>query len=229
MRNELLWIFMLLINFSIITGIYKKYGKEGLYFYIPVSIIAANIQVLKTINIFGMTATLGNIIYATTFLITDILSENHTKNEAKKAVEIGFISMITFTLLMNLALTFVPNEYDFAQKSMEILFKPMVRILIASLLAYVSSQTYDVWAYDKLKQKTNKIWIRNNGSTMISQLIDSLVFTMVAFVGTMPFKPLMGILISTYVLKWIVALVDTPFLYLVSIDNKKVKVEVKKN
>jgi len=222
MRNELLWICMLLVNFSIITVIYKRYGKEGLYFYIPVSIIVANIQVLKTVDIFGMTATLGNIIYATTFLITDILSENHTKTEAKKAVEIGFISMITFTILMNLALTFVPNELDFAQESMEILFKPMVRILIASLLAYVSSQTYDVWAYDKLKKKTDRIWIRNNGSTMISQLIDSLVFTIIAFAGTMPLKPLIGILISTYVLKWVVALMDTPFLYLVSI-NKKAK------
>ena len=80
--------------------------------WIPVSVIAANIQVIQTVKLFGMAATLGNIVYATSFLITDILSENYGKQEAKKAVWLGFYSLIAVTILMNMALLFRPLEGD---------------------------------------------------------------------------------------------------------------------
>ena len=86
----MLWLVEILVNFLLIILAYRLFGKWGLIMWIPVSTIIANIQVVQTIELFGFSATLGNVVYATSFLITDILSENYGKKEAKKAVWIGF-------------------------------------------------------------------------------------------------------------------------------------------
>jgi uncharacterized integral membrane protein (TIGR00697 family) len=218
--NEIFWGIMLLVNFFLVILAYKLFGIRGLFIWIPIATIVANIQVVQTIKLFGLTATLGNIVYATSFLVTDILSELYGKKEANKAVWMGFFSVIAMTVLMNLALFFKPLEGDdfslLTYKSLDTIFSLMPRIVLASLLAYLISQHHDVWAYHLWKNKfpgIKKIWLRNNLSTMISQLLDSLIFTFVAFYGTFELKILGEIFITTYVLKWIVALADTPFIY----------------
>lgn len=211
---------MLLVNFFLIILAYKLFGKWGLIIWIPISVIVANIQVIQTVKLFGLVATLGNIVYATSFLITDILSENYGKKEANKAVWIGFFSLISMTLLMNLALAFNPLAGDdFAivtHEASSTIFKLMPRIAVASLTAYLLSQRHDVWAYHfwwKRFTKDSHIWIRNNLSTMVSQLIDSAVFVLIAFYGVYESGVLFEIFITTYFLKWIVAAADTPFVY----------------
>jgi uncharacterized integral membrane protein (TIGR00697 family) len=124
------------------------------------------------------------------------------------------------TVLMNIALLFKPLENDEfsldTYNSLEMIFSFMPRIAIASLLAYVVSQKHDVWAYHlwkKIFSGKKLIWLRNNLSTMVSQLIDSIIFTFVAFYGVFELPVLFEILITTYFLKWIVAAADTPFIY----------------
>ncbi len=220
MSNELLWLAMLLANFLFIILAYKLFGKWGLIIWIPVSGIVANIQVIQTISLFGMAATLGNIVYASSFLVTDILSENYGKEDAKKAVWIGFFSLISMTLLMNLSLEFSPlagDDFSFVtHEATGTIFKLMPRIALASLTAYLFSQRHDVWAYHfwrKRFSKDRQIWLRNNLSTMVSQLIDSAIFVLIAFWGVYDAKVLLEIFITTYFLKWIVAAADTPFVY----------------
>lgn len=225
--NELLWASMLLVNFLAILISYRIWGKMGLYIWIPIAAIVANIQVTKTVELFGFTATLGNIVYAGSFLVTDILSENHGREEARRAVGIGFFSLIIMTLLMNFALLFRPGSSDFAHESLVTLFAPMPRIVVASLFAYGLSQMHDIWSYNLWKRlwpAKKYIWVRNNLSTMVSQLIDSVVFTLIAFYGIFPGGVLLEIMITTYIFKWIVAVLDTPFLYLASFlwDRKKI-------
>jgi len=217
MTNELLWVILLLLNFGAILFSYRLWGRMGLYLWIPVAVIVANIQVTKTIELFGITATLGNIVYASSFLVTDIFSENYGKKDASRAVIIGFFSLIMFTLLMNLALWFEPSPDDFAHPSMSTIFGFLPRIAAASLLAYGISQFHDVWAFHFWKKTwphPRHLWIRNNLSTMISQLIDSLVFSLIAFYGVFNTGVLIEIIVSTYLLKWVVAVSDTPFVYL---------------
>jgi uncharacterized integral membrane protein (TIGR00697 family) len=220
MQNEWLWLVMLLANFFLIILAYKLFGKWGLIMWIPISVIVANIQVIQTVKLFGLAATLGNIVYATSFLVTDILSENYGKQEAKKAVWIGFFSLISMALLMNLALYFKPLEGDefavITHEATTTIFKLMPRIALASLAAYLLSQRHDVWAFHFWKKrfhKENQLWLRNNLSTMVSQLIDSLVFVIIAFYGVYETGILLEIFITTYFLKWIVAAADTPFVY----------------
>lgn len=220
MQNELLWLVMLLVNFLLIILAYRLFGKWGLIMWIPISVIVANIQVIQTVELFGLVATLGNIVYATSFLVTDILSENYGKKEAQKAVWIGFFSLISMTLLMNLALQFLPLEGDEfageAHKATSTIFSLMPRIAVASLTAYLLSQRHDVWAFHFWRKRFStdrQLWLRNNLSTMVSQLIDSSVFVIIAFWGVFETKMLFEIFITTYFLKWIVAAADTPFVY----------------
>jgi uncharacterized integral membrane protein (TIGR00697 family) len=217
MPNELLWIILLAVSFLFILIAYKFWGRTGLYIWIPVSVVLANVQVLKTIEIFGMTATLGNIVYASGFLVTDILNEKYGRKAALRAVYIGFFSLIAVAVVMNISLLFKPAEGDFAHEPLKTIFSFLPRVGVASLAAYYVSQLHDVWAYRFWMKKLPQdkfLWIRNNASTMVSQLIDTVVFTSCAFIGVFTWQILWSIMISTYILKWVVAVMDTPFLYL---------------
>ena len=207
---------MLAVNFGCILIAYRLFGRAGLYAWVPLAAVVANVQVIKLVDLFGITATLGNIVYASSFLVTDILSEIYGKKEARRAVFIGLFSLVAMTVLMNLALYFKPAPDDFAQESLSTIFGFMPRIAGASLLAYLLSQLHDVWAFDFWRQRfpsARLLWLRNNASTMVSQFIDSTVFTLLAFWGVYPAGVLVEIFWTTYLLKWVVGAADTPFIY----------------
>ena len=203
------------LNFLLIILAFRLWGKTGLYVWAGFAIVIANIQVLKTVQIFGLVATLGNIVYGTTFLTTDILSELYGKHDSRKAVWIGFFTMISMTILMQVSLLFIPDESDFAQQSLKTIFGVMPRIMAASLVAYLISQNHDIWAFHFWKRSTGGkyLWLRNNLSTMVSQLIDSGVFCTIAFTGLFSWPVFWQILLTTYLFKLIVAALDTPFVY----------------
>ncbi len=223
MLNELLWFGLLFVClFSVIIA-YRLFGKTGLYIWTAISVILANIQVLKLIQVFGLTTALGNVIYASIFLSTDILNENHTKKDAQKAVWIGFFVLIATTIIMQITLQFIPHENDFISKHLYQIFSFFPRIALASIIAYVISQSHDVWFFAKLKKKhkEKRLWLRNNLSTIFSQLIDNTVFTLIAFVGVYSWSSIGQIFLTALIMKIIVAAFDTPFLYLA----KKIKVK----
>ncbi len=227
MPNELLWLLLLLANFSAILIAYRFFGKTGLYIWVPIATILANIQVLKMVDLLTIGVTLGNITYASSFLVTDILSENYDKKSAQKAVFIGFFSLTATVVIMNIALQFKPNQFDFVQDSLKTIFAILPRIALASLIAYAVSQFHDIAAYSFWKKRfpeTRFIWLRNNASTMVSQLVDSVIFTFIAFWGLLPQNEFFQIMVTTYVLKWVVAGIDTPFLYLAKSMHSKGKI-----
>lgn len=216
MWNETVFFVTILANFSGIMMAYRFWGKTGLYCWIAMATIIANIEVVKTVSLFGLASTLGNVVYGTTFLATDILSENHGRKDAHRAVGIGFFSMMVFTVLMQLTLLFRPDASDFAAPAMATLFSLLPRLTIASLTAYLVSQFHDVEAYHFWWRRfpgSRFLWLRNNCSTLLSQALDSLLFVGIAFWGVFPLEELGQIFLSTYLIKALVALCDTPFLY----------------
>ncbi len=217
MTNELLWILVFLIDFSALLLIYKFFGRIGLFAWVAMATVIANIQVIKVIQLCGITATLGNVLYASIFLATDILSENYSKKDAALAAILGFVSMLALPLLMTLSLLFKPGEGDFSQEALKTLFGVVPRVVAGSAVAYIVSQIHDVWSYHFIKTKmpsTKMLWLRNNGSTLVSQLLDSLIFSTIAFYGLYPTRIFLEIVLTTYLLKAVCALLDTPFIYL---------------
>lgn len=222
MSNELLWFLFALVNFALIAIVYKLFGKTGLFAWIAMGTILANIQVVKNIDftVAGITlaATLGNIMYGTLFLVTDALNEKYGLKEARKAVYLGFFSLLSTVIIMQMALLFTPNTIDFSQGALETIFNFMPQVALASLVAYIISQTFDVYLFQRIKSKlpdTKYLWIRNNGSTVVSQLIDTAIFVPLAFIGQLPIEVIMDIFITTYIIKVLVAFLDTPFVYLI--------------
>ncbi|UTE76084.1 queuosine precursor transporter [Rossellomorea sp. KS-H15a] len=217
MFNIWFGLVFVLITFSCLLVMYRMFGRTGLFVWIGISTILANLEVVKTIEIFGLTATLGNAMYGTAFLVTDILNEKYGKKDAQKAVWLGFFTLIVMTIIMQLALLFQPHPDDFAQESLATIFGIIPRIALGSLAAYLVSQFTDVYIFTYLKKKfptDGQFWIRNNGSTMVSQLLDTLVFTSIAFLGEYPMHVWFEIFVTTYLLKWVISLMDTPFGYI---------------
>lgn len=222
MTNELLLIGSVIFIFAAALGSYKFFGKAGLYCLSAIATVLANIEVLILINAFGVEQTLGNVLFAVTFLITDILSECEGKKAANKAVFIGMFTSAFFLLLSQSWLLYIPNENDWASPAIYTVFSNTPRMLIASFAVYAVSQMFDVWLYHKWWAFTEKkcgdrrrfLWLRNNGSTLISQLINTLLFTFFAFFGTYDFGTLISIFISSYIIYIFTSLLDTPVVYL---------------
>ncbi|MFC1754349.1 queuosine precursor transporter [Thermoproteota archaeon] len=215
MINELLWIELLIGCFLLIILAYTLFGRTGLYIWIATAVILANIQVMKTIEFFGLVTAMGNVIYGSIFLCTDILNEVYSKKDAQKGVWIGFFVLIATTIIMQTTLYFVPHESDFMSEPIAAIFGFLPRIALASLTAYLISQTHDVYFFAKLKKmfKGKHLWLRNNASTVLSQLIDNVIFTLIAFVGIFSWSIIFQIFIVSLAMKVFVGICDTPFIY----------------
>ncbi|MGM0435708.1 MAG: queuosine precursor transporter [Bacillota bacterium] len=215
--NEALWILFAVVNFIIILAVYKLFGKTGLFAWIAVGTVIANIQVTKTIELFGMTATLGNIMYGTLFLATDAINERYGLKDAKQSVYLGFFAMVGMVIIMQGALLFTPSESDIADGALHTIFEMIPQIILGSITAYIVSQLLDVHVFQRIKKRfssPNTLYIRNIGSTLISQLVDSAIFVPIAFIGVYDARTLFSIFLTTYFIKVLVALLDTPFIYI---------------
>lgn len=227
--NELLLAGSVLLIYGTVLAAYRLFGKNGLYAMTVAATVLANIEVLIVINAFGMEQTLGNVMFASTYLITDILSENEGKEYASKAVKLGVFTSVIMFLFSQYWLLYTPAESDWAAEHIREIFSTTPRLLIASFLGYVVSQRFDVWLYHKIWAFTEKksgsrrgyLWLRNNGSTMVSQLINTVIFTTAAFAGWYDTKTFISIMISSYVIYIFTSLLDTPAVYIARMMKEK--------
>lgn len=220
--NELLLVLSLLISFGSTVLFLKLFGKSGLFAWIGICAVFANVEVLILVHAFGMDQTLGNTLFASSFLATDILSELYGKKDANKGVLVGIITTVLFILLSTMWVNYVPAEGDWAMPFVKQLFANTPRVLIASLVAYAVSEAFDVWLYHKWWTLTEKrfgnkdkyLWFRNNFSTLFSQLVNIVIFNFGAFLGIYSLSQLLSITLACYVIYIVTSLLDTPFIYL---------------
>ena len=187
--------------------------------------LAAKIVILGNFNGIFLLVPAGVIAYAVTFTITDIISEVYGKRAASIVVFIGFVTQLLIPIYSYIAVL-MPTA-SFQQEYTELfnrVFSVAPNIVIASLIAYLISQNHDIWAFHWWRRLTQgrHLWLRNNASTMMSQLIDTTIFITMAF-GVLP-SIFGGVLVSwdlipfmilgQYIVKVIIALLDTPFVYL---------------
>lgn len=213
--NILLGFVNILVTFSLVVLIEKLFKKEGLYVWLSIATILANITVCKMIDVFNFTTSLGNVLFASTFLATDIMSEKYSKDDAKKGVYLSIFSGITFIIITQLTLLFIPSSDDVVNTSMINLFSISVRTISASMFMFFVSNMADIHLYNKLKEKyPNKLWLRNNISTILCNCIENYFFNTLAFIGIFPMSVIISIATTTTIIEMVIAVCDTPFLYL---------------
>lgn len=218
--NIYLGFINIIVTFSLVVLIEKLFKKEGLYVWLSIATILANLTVCKMIDVFSFTTSLGNVLFASTFLATDIMSEKYSKKDAFKGVYISIFSGITFIIITQLTLLFIPSSDDIVNESMKVLFNISIRTSIASMVMFFISNMFDIYLYNKLKEKfPNKLWFRNNVSTIVCNCVENYFFNTLAFIGIFPIPVIISIATTTTIIEIIIALCDTPFLYL----SKKLK------
>ncbi|MBI5975475.1 queuosine precursor transporter [Staphylococcus canis] len=217
MYNELLGLVAFLTTFILMVLMFRFFGKEGLYAWVAIGTIIANIQVLKTVDIFTISATLGNVMFASIYLATDILNDIYGRKVAKKAVWLGFSSTLVMIIVMQVSLAFHPSSADVAHSALKSIFGVVPRIAFASILAYIIGQHIDVFIFSTIRKifsSDRTFYIRAYGSTAISSIIDTALFVVIAFVGgPLPNAVIFEIFITTYFLKLLATVLNVPFGY----------------
>jgi uncharacterized integral membrane protein (TIGR00697 family) len=221
-NQELLWLTTLIADLGCTVLLYRLFGKAGLQVAIATAIILANLQGPKLTVIFGVQTSLGVIFYSSIFFATDVLSENYGKAAASKAVRMGLAVSVVVLLMLSLALLYAPSDRpETAEFSLRIheAFASIVnftpRFVFGSLVAYYISQTFDVWAFHKIKTVTGEkwLWLRNNLSTLGSQALDTLIFSLVTWWGIVDLITALQLGAAKYGFKVFIALFDTAFIY----------------
>ena len=186
-----------------------------------VSLIIANVVASKIVSFWGLVVPAAIVAYPVTFLITDVIGEIWGKNEANRTVKIGFICQIFSLILITLAIMLPVASFADNQTEFTAILGQSFRCILASLIAYICSQSWDVFVFHKLKDKTgnSKKWLRNNLSTMTSQIIDTAIFITIAFFGSVP--NIVVMILSQYLVKLVYALLDTPFFYILTRKRKE--------
>ena len=181
-------------------------------------IVGVNLLGVKITTLFGVSVSVGIFMVPFMFLITDIVEEVHGKALTTQFIWVGVITQIVIFLFVALFLWLEHNERYIYDNEYQIIFGASLRIIIASLVAFVLAQFHDVWAFNFWKERTHGqyLWLRNNASTIVSQGIDTFVFMFIAFWHVAP-KFTAGFIITLaipyYLFKIVFALLDTPFVY----------------
>lgn len=237
--TEAMLVIELAIVFSLIPLVLRPFGAAGMFIFIGIGIVAANVQVLKAASFafYAAPIPLGTVVFSATYVATDVLTEYYGRETARKAVWLGFAAMLLMTVMMLLAMGYKPMSAEEAQASgmdwalpnadhLAALYLPQATLLIAGLTSYLISQLNDIFVFQKIRQMTGSgaLWARACGSTAISALVDNIVFSTLAW---MVFPWLLGqrdqvvdfhtlvftFILGTYWIRLFMAVVEAPFIY----------------
>lgn len=179
------------------------------------ALLTANVISGKIIALGPLFVPAGVLAYSITFAMTDTMCEIWGRRRTQAVVMAGFGVQLLVWGLITLAVYFPGAPYwsPPRQEAYAAVLGTSNRIIMASLAAYLISQTFDVWIFSRLKARMGErhLWLRNNLSTGLSQILDSTVFITLAFAGVLDVWTLIG---HHLVVKWVIALLDTPVVYL---------------
>ncbi len=182
-------------------------------------LIGMNLLGVKIVSLFGASVSVGIFMVPLTFLITDIVEEVYGKQTVKQFIIGGVFSLIIIFLYTSVFVLLEPHEHYGFNSEYKTIFGSSLRMIIASIIAFVLAQTNDMILFEWWKKKTKgkALWLRNNLSTIVSQLIDTFIFMMIAFYHLTPkftFVFIIYLVIPYYLFKILFAIIDTPFVYL---------------
>lgn len=202
--------------FGAVILAHKLFGRYGLVAWIGVASVLANIITAKTSNVLGLDAAQGTVLFASTFLCTDILCEKYGKPAAQMGVWVGLFSSVALIAATQIALLYAPVEYDYADGPMRALFGLNLRITASSICMYGIANLADVAVFEWVKRKTGNrmLWLRNNVATITCNCLENFGFIFLAFLGVYSARQCFEIAVATSVIETVTALCDTPFAYI---------------
>ncbi len=215
MGSELELLVLILLEL-VVLSVVARFGREWLYGSIVVNLLLVSTLGAKTISVLGLTTNSGNIFYAAAVFATLLLVEMYDVTSARWSVWFGVFSVAFFIIAAQLVIsspsTAANLEVDGALKS---LFAFVPRIALASLAALAISQNVAIAVFASIKKRTGQggLWMRNLGAVAVSQLIDSVIFFSIAFLGLVSTGSLLQIMITGFAVKVFFGVLSTPFLY----------------
>ncbi len=208
----LLWILGTFIMITVSSGLAGRYGKGWLFAVYAVSIVIANITASKLMTVFGLTVAAADIIYTIGFTTIDLINEYYGKMEAKRAILVAFFCNILWAFSAYVAVNLPPADvFAEMQPQFAAVIGSAPRIVLASMLAYYIASRVDVFVYHVVRERRGPVWARILGSNIISLLVDSVIFSTIAFYGVFPLLP---VIIGQYVIKNVISVLNIPFAYL---------------
>lgn len=221
--NNLLLVVEMLFCFSALLLAKKFFGKTGVFVWIAMAAVLANIVQGKNAELLFLYAGIGHVLFSSTFLATDILNECYSQEDAKKGVWVGLFANVAYLIAMIIAMAYKASPIDTIDPHMKVMFGLNIRITLASMFWFLVSNFGDVWLYAKLKKITGekKMWLRNNVSTIIFNCAENFGFAFFAFAGVFTVSQILSIAVASSLVELIVGVCDTPFLYLAKWGERK--------
>lgn len=215
-----------------ILALFRIFGERGLVLYIVVAFLSANLQVLKAgrYSFYDQPIVLGTLVFSSTFLVTDMITEYYGVQAARRAIWLSFGSCILMTGFMMLALGVRPLNltpespylcFNKAHDAISVLFLPAPAIFAASLISYIISQYTDIGIYQFIKvlTQTRALWLRTALSNILASLLDNIIFSTLAWV-VFTSSPVDGktlfysYILGTYGFRLLLSILNIPVMYL---------------
>ena len=193
--------------------------RDFLFALFVASMVIVNTLGTKITTILGVRVSVGIFFMPVMFLVTDIVGEVYGRKEASNFVSMATLMLVLLFVRINVCIAVKPNESWDMQAEYSMIFGSSLRMTIASLVSFVVAQQMDVIMFDFWSKVTKgkHLWIRNNLSTIVSQLLDTTLFEFIAFWHLTPkftASYVISLIIPYWLFKVVFALCDTPFCYL---------------
>lgn len=229
--NIFLTIIQIIVAFTGVALIYRLFGKIGAFVAAAILTLFANIEVaslVEYLNLPWLVVSLGNVAFVGVNMCQDLLNENEGGEKvARHTVWMSFATSILVVLLSQISLHYIPTADSVAvHDAFATVMGYFGTVTIISLCTFLISNTLNVKLYAFFSKYTKKIWVRSQASTWISQFADTVIMTVACAVfGIFPWSDVLGLILTTYIIKGLCMVMEIPFLYWVK--DMKVKGRVR--
>lgn len=191
-------------------------------------LLISNIITIKTLNIFGLIFTAGDILFPITYILNDLFTEVYGFNKAKFIIWLSFFCNLLMVTIFSITIVLPAGESFELQDELINVLGSTPRILIASFLAFLVGNFANSIVLSKMKVKTSGKYLplRTIGSTLIGEALDTIIFIPIVFIGNLSFNNIILLIINTYILKVTLEVILTPITYkVVNFVKKKEEID----
>ncbi len=180
-----------------------------------VILLVSNIIAAKFFAMGPLRVSAAQILFPITYIFGDIFTEVYGYSASRRAIWYGFFASFILVALSYIAVVIPPAPEYKDQAAFEIIFKPVGRIVVASLLAYWCGEFANSFTLAKLKlvTKGKYLWTRTIGSTVVGQAVDTTVVMFAAFYGMRPLGVILRLIVAGYLIKVVYETIMTPVTY----------------